>query len=634
MGASCSRWDCAVVVEDCTNKSLTKRPSFWYDCAGQQQGSKWGSSSSREDTTELVASQEPEVQLVCDKFAVHKPVRGGAGGRNAGSEWRRRYVLGRELGAGQTAIVFEAFAVGHGVEDAAANGNRLWYPDGGNHVQPHRKSMGRRVALKRFYNPGTLMFQQELQALNAVGVHPHILRLLESYEGGNDEDVLVLEHCDGGDVYELYAANNGCCMLEAFVLQLVRQLLLAIEHLVERGVEHRDVKPENLLLYGPPSDSLAIPQLKLADFGWAVLLSKDKTMPAVPAEGVGSLWYAPPELNPPVEGIPIAAASSPAGRSDMWSVGIITYLLLIGHSPFNPALRVADPLARENEVIRLAALGQINMSTRPWAGLTDEARAFICALIQPQPGQRLTPHEAWRHPFLARWQDGYGNGKVPHATVAMSSEAERNERWGRLDGFQRLAWLAFARAVSEPELMDVPTLHTFINQQLMTVKNGRSGNALYLDHLAMEIASAAAPQWFLPQAAFADIMFLAYHYLDCDADGLLSVSDLLLHMVGETQEVRACADCWVGKWRRGCEALPVHSVHALDFADFRRALCASCEMEPHGSHVHMNAIQPTDAAGNGARGKSDVMLEKRMQAIDEVCQRFLDEEFDDFGYGF
>lgn len=313
----------------------------------------------------------------------------------------------------------------------------------------------------------------------------------------------------------------------------------------------------------------------------------------------------------------------------MWSVGIITYLLLIGHSPFNPALRVADPLARENEVIRLAALGQINMSTRPWACLSDEARAFICALIQPQPAQRLSPNEAWRHPFLARWQDGYGNGKIPHVPTP---EAERSERWGRLDGFQRLAWLAFARAVSEPEMMDVPALHVFINQQQIA-QNGKSG-PLYLDQLAMEIAISAVPQWFLPQAAFADIMFLAYHYLDCDADGLLGVGDLHHHIVGEPQEVRACADCWVGKWRRGCEPLPVHSAHALDFADFRRALCASCDMDLHGSHVQMNAVQSADAAGNGARGKGDVVLEKRMQAIDEVCQRFLDEEFDDFGYGF
>eukprot|EP00419_Tripos_fusus_P052549 CAMPEP_0172807742 /NCGR_PEP_ID=MMETSP1075-20121228/7211_1 /TAXON_ID=2916 /ORGANISM="Ceratium fusus, Strain PA161109" /LENGTH=57 /DNA_ID=CAMNT_0013646771 /DNA_START=119 /DNA_END=292 /DNA_ORIENTATION=+ len=57
-------------------------------------------------------------------------------------------------------------------------------------------------------------------------------------------------------------------------------------------------------------------------------------------------------------------------------------------------------------------------------------------------------------------------------------------------------------------------------------------------------------------------------------------------------------------------------------------------MDLHGSHVHMNAIQSADVEGNGTRGKGDVILEKRMQAIDEVCQRFLDEEFDDYGYGF
>jgi len=668
MGASCSRWDCAVVVEDCTSKG--PRPGLFYDCAGQQLGNNWGSSSSRErdwDSTELVAPQEAEVQLVCDRFAVCRSSRGSLGG--GGAEWRRRYVLGRELGAGQTAIVFEAFSAGPGAEEAAGNGRNGYLggpcssgsPCRGGPTQ--RKSTGRRVALKRFYNPGTMMFQQELLALTRVGVHPHILRLLESYEGGNDEDVLVLEHCDGGDVYELYAANNGCCMLEAFVLQLLRQLLLAVEHLVERGVEHRDVKPENLLLYGSSMDTMAVPRLKLADFGWAVVVDPKKGQPSVPPEGVGSLWYAPPELNPPVDGVPLSAKDSPLGRSDMWSVGIITYLLLVGHSPFNPALRVADPLARENEVIRLAALGRINTTTRPWACLSEEARSFVTALIQPEPGKRLSPSEAWNHPFLARLQDGY-EAAANQVPAPLAPEAERCERWKRLDGFQRLCWLALARAVAEPELLEVPGVLLFVDQQSI-------GSTMYLDQLAVELAVAAVPQWFQQQAAFSDVFLLAFHYLDCDSDGMLSATDLVEHVVGE--DAKVATEYWVGRWGEASS----RAARGLDFAAFCRALAASCEgltPRPEGSVKHVPAVdlpepprEPPEASVEGAaaaaaeaggeaaaagvaaaggptaeaasrpvlaKGRGDVVLEKRMQAIDEVCQRFLDEEFDDFGYGF
>jgi len=625
MGASCHRWDCTAVGDDKAQSYL------WYDCAGQAPSRQGTSASSRErdwDEAELVAAHELEtqVQLACDRFAVSKSSRGAPGRGSA--EWRRRYVLGRELGAGQTATVFEAFAVGPVVEEVAdagasqpgckADADACGPGAGYCRAAPslHRRAGGRRVALKRFYNSGTLMFEQELLALTTVGVHPHVLRLLESYRGGGEEDVLVLEHCDGGDVYELYAANNGCCMLEAFVLQLVRQLLLAIEHLVERGVEHRDVKPENLLLYGSAIDGMAVPQLKLADFGWAVVVEPGKRQPEVPVEGVGSLWYAPPELNPPVEGMDISAEQGPpSGRSDMWSVGIITYLLLIGHSPFNPALRINDPAARENEVIRLAALGKINTSTRPWACLSDEARSFLCALIQPDPMKRLSPMEAWAHPFLARGQDVCADGRaVPPAQLA---QPDRCERWRCLDGFQRLSWLAFARAIAEPEMVEIPVIQLFVNQQGM-------GSTMYLDQLAVELALAAGPQWFHPRAAFGDILVLAFHYLDCDSDGLLGVNDLMQHVIGE--DAKVSANRWVCKWRHGChESLPMQAARGLDLADFRRALCASCR---GGAEPRRGAQGP-----EGGRG-GDVVLEKRMEAIDEVCQRFLDEEFDDLGYGY
>mmetsp|Transcript_81567 Transcript_81567/g.225907 ORF Transcript_81567/g.225907 Transcript_81567/m.225907 type:complete len:626 (+) Transcript_81567:71-1948(+) len=623
MGASCNRWDCALTGDE-------RGPPYLWDCAGQQAGKQWGSSSSREeaggDATELVASQELEVQLVCDRFAVRKIARSSSLGRASSAEWRRRYTLGRELGAGQTAIVFEAFAAGPGAEELAG-AIRAGHTPG----QPPRA--GRRVALKRFYKAGSLMFKQELLALTAVGVHPHILRLLESYEGGDEDDVLVLEHCDGGDVYDLYAASNGCSMLEAFVLQLIRQLLLAIEYLVERGVEHRDVKPENLLLYGSAVESsTAVPQLKLADFGWAVALEPGKGQPAVPPEGVGSLWYAPPELNPPVEGVNLAGSDVPLGRSDMWSVGIITYLLLIGHSPFNPALRVSEPLARENEVIRLAALGHINMSTRPWACLSDEARDFIRALIQPEAAKRPSPAQAWAHPFMARGHDGHADGACAPPWAPPLDEG-RWQRWRRLDGFQRLGWLAFARAVSEPEMLEIPAVQLFLGQQSM-------GSTMYLDQLAVELALAAAPHWFQPQAAFADILLLAYRYLDNDADGVLSVGDLTQHVVGE--DARVSVDCWVSKWRHsGCEAMPMRAVRGLELPEFLRALLESCEGQaplaagPQGQDKELSAASDL-AKCNGGEGKEkgDIVLQKRMQAIDEVCQRFSDEEFDDFGYGF
>eukprot|EP00913_Durusdinium_trenchii_P012056 g11326.t1 len=258
------------------------------------------------------------------------------------ANWRTRYTLGCEL---------EAFSLARSQND----GRRPWHHQHaglGRDRSPSVRNGGRKVALKRFNQRGTVMFKNELKALVAAGVHPHIVRLLESFEGGSQEDVMVLEYCSGGDIYELYASSNGCCMLEAFVL--------ALQHLVACGIEHRDVKPENLLLYGvsDATQNEQVPLIKLADFGWAAIVENGGPPPSIPPEGVGSLWYAPPELNPPVRGAEI--------------------------------------------VMRLAAHGQLNMTTKAWnTELSQFAKDFILALIKPDPAKRLGPSDALQHAFIA-----------------------------------------------------------------------------------------------------------------------------------------------------------------------------------------------------------------------------------------
>jgi serine/threonine protein kinase len=252
--------------------------------------------------------------------------------------WRSMYALGPMLGDGVSAKVYEAEALSPSSHVAIEGlGAVVWGNCGGK--PPCLTERGRRVAIKRFHRPGSRTFKKELHALLRVGVHPHILRLLESYEGCDGEDVLVLEYCDGSTVYDLYARehpNGG--LSERMIARLVRQLLLALEHLAGCGIEHQDVKPENMMLHDV---SLAnnTAELKLGDFGWAMVVPTTSGGPIYkpPATGAGSLWYAPPELNPPVKGIPhdttpvLDDAGNPVrGRSDMWSVGV--GILVVGRA--------------------------------------------------------------------------------------------------------------------------------------------------------------------------------------------------------------------------------------------------------------------------------------------------------------
>jgi serine/threonine protein kinase len=244
-----------------------------------------------------------------------------------------------------------------------------------------------------------------------VGVHPHVIRLLESYEDCEGEDVLILEFCEHSTVFEAYATarRSSDFLPEMLVAKLIRQLLLALEHINTCGIEHQDVKPENMMLYDfNLAEQRA--ELKLGDFGWAVASPGiGCENPEVPADGAGSLWYAPPELNPPVAAlggkdgeIYKRLSQREAGRSDMWSVGVVTYLLLVGHNPFHLAQQKGNSKSIEQEVLRMVALGQVDKSTARWKALQPDAHDFIEQMLRVSPGDRISIIEALKHPYLLR----------------------------------------------------------------------------------------------------------------------------------------------------------------------------------------------------------------------------------------
>jgi len=460
------------------------------------------------------------------------------------------------------------------------------------------------------------------------------LRLLECFCDGED-DILILEYCEGGDVYELYAQNNGCSMAESFVSQLIRQILMALNHLMQRGVEHRDVKPENLLLYGPTTTN-GTPHVKLADFGWASVVGPNSKPAPVPMDGVGSLWYAPPELNPPVEGVDhLRNAEIPLGKSDMWSVGIIAYLLLIGHSPFNLALRITDPVARETEVLRLAALGLVNSNTRTWARLSPEARNFISALIQPVASTRLGPEEAWAHKFIAKHPPGGTEEIIRSPASPWPSAADKLQVWRGLDGFQRLSWLSIARAVAEPELLEGIVFRQLIVGQVLS-----STPVAYLEQLATELAGTAVPAWFHTNTAWADVLRLAFRYLDFDVDGVLGITDLTRHIVGDDAE--KMSGLWLLRWQGAPQTskssgLAGMSTAGISFADFRLALWSTLAHRHRVEEMRTASQSPDSKASTGAPSPAkgingveesieEAALRVRMLAIEEVCNEFIESE--------
>lgn len=522
----------------------------------------------------------------------------GVGPRAAG--WRDHYALGPMLGDGVSAKVYEGEALAS-IPKETSDG---WgWGDCSIARNPCTVERGRKVAIKRFHRAGSRTFKKELSALQRVGIYPHILRLLESYEGCGGEDVLVLEYCNGSTVYDLYAREHPHGGLaERMVARLVRQLLLALEHLTSCGVEHQDVKPENMMLFDV-SVANGQADLKLGDFGWAAVVPPPGTPgPALkpPSSGAGSLWYAPPELNPPITGVmdlngvhdPYAEPAR--GRADMWSVGVVTYLLLVGHNPFNAALKLPGPQV-EPEVMRLAALGNYNRKSDRWQRLHSEAREFISTLLRVKASARPSAPEALQHAFLARRTAKAELSVFFHGPV--SNWSDREAAWCGLDGMQRLAWLAVARAVAEPELDRQVVCTALECVQAIATGNDRqapqaqSPREAYLWQLARELGTAPITQWLQDRPAWAEVLRLAFCYLDLDGDGLLGPQDIAEHarsppsapgqsaamQEASTRHAWNLATRWVSRWQDP-DVEPVYTRQghqALSFSGFRSALLAS-----------------------------------------------------------
>lgn len=549
----------------------------------------------------MVRSEKPRAEPAPNGAA---PVLGNREG------WRSNYKIGPLLGDGISAKVYEAEALMPGLDTKVVpnfDPTSMLGTCGGVSMPHCLRERGRRVAIKVFHKPGSRTYQKELVALRCVGVFPHVLRLLESYEGFDGEDVLVLEYCDGSTLYDLYAREHPHGGLpERLVARLIRQLLLALEHLSACGVEHQDVKPENMMLHDVSVQS-AQAELKLGDFGWAAIApppgSNQRTR-TLPSTGAGSLWYAPPELNPPVDGVP--QQCEPAmdanghllhGRSDMWSVGVVLYLLLIGHNPFNTALKQPNPEAVDNEVLRLAALGSFNKRTEKWINLHMDARDFITVLLRVKPSARPSASEALCHPFLTRRiPKNYGESSVFYHG-SMPTWADRDKAWRRLDGFQRLSWLAVARAVAEPELDRSIIASALEGMQSSDAPVG-SREATYLWQLAEELSTTPVFQWLQDRGAWTDVLRLAFAFLDLDGDGLLSPPDLAAHVarpmhhngnsddavcdesaMATTSSSAWATSCrWVARWQDPAGQAPLLTARGhpgLSITSFREALLCS-----------------------------------------------------------
>lgn len=217
-------------------------------------------------------------------------------------------------------------------------------------------------------------YRREPEILASID-HPNIVRLLDVYQTPTTLFILMEPHLAGDLLTHTQALPGGVCC-EAQARQHVLKLLLAVEHIHCRGIVHRDIKPANVLLSKDGAEPL------LADFGLSEQLPASGLLTSV----CGTHDFLAPEM------ILCGRGDAPGYDTavDMWSIGLLLFVLLYGHNPFE----------HSTEIETLQAILAADFSFPECTPVSAAARDLIRRLLVPDPSQRLTAAQCLQHEWI------------------------------------------------------------------------------------------------------------------------------------------------------------------------------------------------------------------------------------------
>ncbi|KAE9002556.1 hypothetical protein PR003_g18206 [Phytophthora rubi] len=215
--------------------------------------------------------------------------------------------------------------------------------------------------------------RRAITKLLALPPHPNIVHFHQEFLH-NESWFVVMEHCPEGDLWDRVRGSPNGRVPEREALRLFRQVTLGLHFLHTNGIAHRDVSLENVLL----RDGVC----KLSDFGLAT--DAERTC----ADTVGKANYMAPEVVAGEVYAPVAA--------DMWSLGIVLFILLTG-SPL--VYRASE---KDNDFVAFLQLG-VRRVVKAWnmaSFISEDACKFVSTLLQRDPSQRLMTPDLLSHPLL------------------------------------------------------------------------------------------------------------------------------------------------------------------------------------------------------------------------------------------
>lgn len=263
------------------------------------------------------------------------------------------YEIGEELGSGQFAVVRRCKEKSTSTAYAAK------------FIKKRQNRVSRRGVKRE-------EIEREVDILQQIQ-HPNIVELHEVYENRTDM-VLILELVSGGELFDFLAQKESLSEEEA--TQFIKQILNGVQYLHSKGIAHFDLKPENIMLL---DRSVPLPRIKLIDFGLA-----HKIEPGADFKNIfGTPEFVAPEIvNYEQLGL----------EADMWSIGVITYILLSGISPFLGETK--------QETLGNISAVDYDFDEEFFSNTSELAKSFIRQLLEKDTRKRMTIQDALNHPWI------------------------------------------------------------------------------------------------------------------------------------------------------------------------------------------------------------------------------------------
>ena len=317
-----------------------------------------------------------------------------------------------------------------GLKDVYENIKRIGKGSFGKVFQVRNKSTNKFYACKKIskLNMDKTQFQKEVEILMRMD-HPNIIKLYEVFESENSM-YLIMEECFGGELFDriLKRIKKNDLYNEKEACKIMQQVIGAIEYCHNNGIVHRDLKPENLL-YAYEGEEENNP-IKIVDFGLSQNINYNKTL----SSKVGTAYYVPPEI----------LAGKYNEKCDIWSAGVILYILLSGEPPFNDS----------NDNLIYAKIKKFDFSfpDNKWKNISKEAKDLLSKMIVKEDS-RLSASQVLEHP----WFNLLKGEKISLQNLNFGKQNFFKE-YSESNLLKKIMLLYIASKLEESEILDLKTL--------------------------------------------------------------------------------------------------------------------------------------------------------------------------------